>query len=111
MYADRRDNHISNVYRKSRSSDSLNVVGHRADLKKAHSCVIPCNLSHYASKSADGVTSVGECGKKNKKIRGLIFHVFCQKLSYRRFVLNLGYKFLSWSESAVTKMTDTITFP
>jgi len=34
--------------------DPLNVVGRRADPKKAHPCVIPRNLSHRASKSADG---------------------------------------------------------
>jgi len=34
--------------------DPLNVVGRRANPKTAHPCVIPRNLSHYASKSADG---------------------------------------------------------
>jgi len=62
----------------------LNVVGHRADPKKALPCVIACNLSRCAWKSAKGSLQQASPGKNNNNKMWCYIHVYAQTYPYGR---------------------------
>jgi len=78
-----------------------NIVGHRVDPKKGTSLCHNGCFELLCVRIHPQMTSVGESGEKiknkNKKRRGLIFHVFRQTLPCGRLEQILGYVFVLWT--------------